>query len=534
MVFIHTIFQHLGSNRVNLTSVINDLPDNDSFLPRYLTVKLLDILAKSFPTANDDIPMNDFINSFKHPEYFNPLTSSVFWNEDYYSALNDNMEIIDDVDQYNRAPLIMSLAKEDFAFAAELVEKGANIYLEDKLILEIALLSILQRDSENLNRILENCTQDDLVWLGDYLSYLYSYAQGEARAPTERDVINPPLRHFGQVLDTLVYFNGLPSYYGFLSPSLEILLQHLSTFADEDILGSIYRSFALTFSTCDFHGNYPRAENAAPQLHEIIQQNITSNSVEPVILIGGWSGNALAIAFINNYLLLSNLGNAGDLEHGTYIYRINNPQEISIDFIDYYINGLSSAADPRKILNYISNFVDYEPVYKVEQSSLAIDNCIYVNPRIIIESLMLVLKAFQKHGGISQEILDEIRQGISISYKEFIDALYRSSTENLAVFMKSNDLLRNKRLECCSLALEYINQHYQDPNALPRCIELKNALEYVGLQDYYIQEIKDEARDAIQNQMIHEQELAAVEVIRQEQELLLQAANTPQASNGEA
>lgn len=518
---------------MSLISVINDLPDNDSFLPRYLTIKLLDILAKSFPTANDDVPMNDFTNSFKHPEYFNPLTSSVFWNEDYYSALNENMEIIDDVDQYNRAPLIMSLAKEDFAFAVELVEKGANIYLEDKLILEIALLSILQRDPENLNRILENCTEDDLVWIGDYVAYLYSYAQGEARTSTERDVINPPLRHFGQVLDTLVYFDGLPSYYGFLSPSLEILLQHLSTFAEEDILGSIYRSFALTFSTCNFHGNYPRSENAAAQLQEIIQQNITSSSVEPTILVGGWAGNALTIAFINNYLIFSNLGNAGDLEYGTYIYKINNPQEISVDFVDYFINGLAAAADPRIILNYISNFVDHNPIYKVEQSSLAIDNCIYVNPRIIIESLMLVLKTYKKHGGISQETLDEIRPGVAISYKEFIDSLYRSSTENLATFMRSNDLLRNKRLECCSLALEYINQHYQDPNALPRCIELKNALEYVGLQDYYLQDISDEARHAIQDQIIHDQELAAVEVIQQEQ-LMLQAAHTPQASNGEA
>ncbi len=517
---------------MDLVSVVNDLPDNDSFLPRYLTVQLLEILAKTFPTSIEEIPENAFFNDFKHPEFFNPVTSSIFWNQDYQSTLADNMELIDDVDQYNRAPLIMSLAKEDFSFANELLEKGANMYLEDKLILEIALLSILQRDPDNLSRILENCTEDELVWIGDYLAYLYTYAQGEARGPEDRDVINPPLRHFGQILDTLVYFNGLPSYYGFLSPSLDIMLQHLASFAEDDILGGIYRGLSQTYTACNFHGNYPRAENAAAQLHQVIQNNIAMSSDDPVILIGGWAGNAVAIAFINNTMLLSNLGSGGDLNYGTYVYSVNNPEAITVDFVSDFIHGLSAAADPSKIFTHISNFVNHQPIYKIEQSTIAIDNCIYVNPRIIIEGLMLVIKCHKKHGGISAENLDALRPQIAIDYKEFIDALYKSSTENLAVFMRSNDLLRNKRLECCSLALEYINQHYKDDNAISRCIELKNALEYVGLQDYYMREINEEAQHTIQNYIIHEQELAAIEVIQREQSQL-QEAPSSQASNGE-
>ena len=82
------------------------------------------------------------------------------------------------------------------------------------------------------------------------------------------DVLNPPLRHFGQVLDTLAYFNVL-SHYGFLSPSIEILATHLQLFTEDQIndankalFGTISAAYTNTNETCKFYGNLPTATDA--------------------------------------------------------------------------------------------------------------------------------------------------------------------------------------------------------------------------------------------------------------------------------
>ena len=70
------------------------------------------------------------------------------------------------------------------------------------------------------------------------------------------------------------------------------------------------------------------------------------------------------------------------------------------------------------------------------------------------------------------------------------------------------------------LTLEYINQHYSEPEALQRCIQLKNALEFVGLKDYYNLNVLPEAKEAIQRVIIEEQEITAIRVIELEYEML--------------
>ena len=94
--------------------------------------------------------------------------------------------------------------------------------------------------------------------------------------------------------------------------------------------------------------------------------------------------------------------------------------------------------------------------------------------------------------------------------------------------MRNHDLLQNKRIECCSLAIDYINQHYKDENSLSRCITLKNALEFVGLKNYYINNVTAEAQQAIRNLIIQEQEAIAIMVIEQEAAMI---ENENQAKN---
>ena len=64
--------------------------------------------------------------------------------------------------------------------------------------------------------------------------------------------------------------------------------------------------------------------------------------------------------------------------------------------------------------------------------------------------------------------------------------------------------------------MSHINQHYNNAEALERCIDLKNALEFVGLKNFYLSDVTKEAQAAILNMTIKEQEATAIKVIEEE------------------
>lgn len=518
-----------------ITAIVDTLPDTDSFLPRYLTVQLLQILAKTIqPIASKENPAisqqaKDFIAGIKKPDLFNPLTYSIFWRDMPEQALDKYTDPLDKLDQYSHSPLTMALTIEDFVLAAKLIDKGANVFLEDKLVLEIALISMMQRNPNTLEQILAGTAPDDRLWIKEYLDYLHGYVIGKpkGRITKKRDIINPPVRHFGQVLDTLVYFNGTPSYYGFLSPSLSILTAHLRIYTKEitdQALLTLFKPIADAFeffrTTSKLHGNLPTATNAAEELTKQINYNLASKNNNLTILAGGWAGNAIAIAFINKYLVLSNLGTGGGPQHGTKIFALKNSGTIAAADIDSFIRGLGNASAPQDILAILGDLVESKALFTINQPLNPIDNCIFVNPRAIVQGILLVLDCCQKNGSASTEQLTSLAPRAADLYKGYLNSLYMHSTEDLARFMRNHELLQNKRVECCSLALEYINQHYKDPDALKRCIDLKNALEFVGLKDYYIQNIHPDAKAAIQKVVIREQELTALQVIELEYAML--------------
>jgi hypothetical protein len=511
-------------------AVLDILPDNDSFLPRYQIVQLLAVLATT--PLNEPEPQSKlseqaekFIAGFKSHELFTPLTYSIFWRENIKEAVVDNKISLDTTDKYNRAPLTLALANEDFVLANELVQKGATLLLEDKLVLEIALTSMIQRDEIVIEKILAATADADINWVADYLDYLQSYVSGipDIKQMKYHEVLNPPFRHFGQVLDTLSYFNGLPSHYGFLSPSITNLTTHLKNYSKEivnaatqGLFSTIANAYVFSYQHCKFHGNLPTVPDAAKLLAAQINSNISNKSLNVVVVFGGWAGNSVTIAFINNILVFSNLGTGGNPNAGTKIFTISNPAAITEHFIDSFMRGLGNASSPTFILSQLAEIVDEKPLYTLPQSLNPIDNCIYVNPRAIIQGILLVLSAFTKSNPLTADSLAAVATAVSDMYKDYVDSLYKHSAVSLARFMRNHELLQNKRIECCSLAIDYINQHYKDENALPRCIELKNALEFVGLKSYYINKVEPEAQQAIRNLIIHEQEATAIKVIEQE------------------
>jgi hypothetical protein len=512
-------------------AIVDTMPDSDSFLPRYLTVQLLAILAevpaanKSQASAKTSKRAEDFIETFKKSDLFTPLTYSIFWRDNVEQELENNKALLNQTDQYNRAPLTIALANEDFILAHQLIEQGANLLLEDKLVLEIALTSMIQVNDNIIEQILTAAPEGDLAWIEEYLSHLNSNITGNVDPKTTKyhEVLNPPIRNYGQVLDTMSYFNGLPSYYGFLSPSIANLTMHLEEYTESlsmatevELFAPIAKAYNFTFNNCQFSGNFPTKSGIAATLAKQITDNIRNNSKNITVVFGGWAGNAVTIAFINNFLVFSNLGPGGDPNAGTKIYSIKNPEAITTEAIEIFINGLGMATSPVTILAMLADIVDSNPVYTLQQPLNPIDNCIFVNPRAIIEGILLVLSAYRKSEHITAETLAAQSGAVSNMYKSYVNSLHMHFTNELTRFMRNNELLQNKRIECCSLAIDYINQHYDDPAALERCIELKNALEFVGLKNFYINNISPDAKAAILNIMIQEQEATAIQVIEQE------------------
>lgn len=518
-----------------LTVIVDSIPDGDSFLPRYLSAQLISILAKALvsstatPKVNYSTQATKFINESKSLDLFTPLTKSIFWRDNPEETLDKYTGSIDQLDKYNRSALTIALASENFILADKLLTKGATVYLEDKIVLEIALTSIIQRDPTTITKIMALVTEpNDKAWVQNYLDYLNAYISGntKGRSRQVRDVINPTVRHFGQILDTLVYFNGTPSHYGFLSPSLEVLTKHLRTYVEslqnpeeKSLFATVARAYEKTDQACKFHGNLPSIPNAAEAISAQILSNIKINSKDVTVVFGGWAGNSIAIAFINKIMVVSNLGTGGDPEQGTKIYSITNTEAITPQVMHSFICGLGTAAAPEAILAILGDMIDSKPLFVINQALNPIDNCIFVNPRAIIQGVLLVLIALQK-GNATAETLAAAASKAAATYLLYVNDLYKSSTSDLSNFMRNHELLKNKRIECCSLALEYINQHYLEPDALPRCIDLKNALEFVGLREYYINNISPDAKLKIQSHVIHEQELTAIQVIQKEAEIL--------------
>ena len=81
------------------------------------------------------------------------------------------------------------------------------------------------------------------------------------------------------------------------------------------------------------------------------------------VLFGGWAGNSVALAFINNTVVFSNLGIGGSPEAGTKIYTVNNQAGINAIMIgETLISGLGNATSPVEILALLGK-VDPKPLY---------------------------------------------------------------------------------------------------------------------------------------------------------------------------
>lgn len=505
-------------------------PFNDSFLPRYLTVHLLKILADTLekPTITkecvDLIKSNaKFIKNFKHKDLFTPFTYSIFWREDTNDLLSKYKATLDKPDKYNCTALTLAIANEDFALACQLLNKGATLRVEDKLVLEIALISIMQRNEHFTTKIFSQKNNLE-SWVLEYLEYLHSYIKegSTKKIFNYHEVMNLPIRTFGQALDTETFFNGMPSHFGFLGPAIDTLTTHLNSYTNsindevtKDIFTKVTAAFTSTKNTCKYLGNIVTANDAAQILADKIINNINNDHNDATILFGGWAGNAVTIACVNKILIYSNLGIGGDQDATTKFFAIINPQNINAQMVNTFINGLGYAKAAEEILALLGNIVEAEPLFSIKQTAMAIDNCVFINPRAIVQGILLALAASEKNKTIELKNLTAVAANTDTLYSAYLEALHKQSAMDLAKVMRNKKLSPNMRIECCALALDYINQHYANPDTLLCCIELKNALEFVGLGGFYTNMVNLQAKQTIQTAMIHTQEQTAVQVAAQ-------------------
>lgn len=510
---------------------INLQQEGKRFLPRYLAIQLIELIANTVPTEDNaedkqSKKAKSFIKKYKELSegLFTDITSKIFWREPITELAEYDILILNDPDKYMSTPLNIALANEDFALAHNLIQAGAELYLDDKVVLEITLFNMLQRNPDLLSQIISNTTEDNREWVNEYLEFLSEYLNN---APSNesimfRDVFSPPIRIFGQVLETPTYFDGTPSYYGFLGPSLDILSKHL-TYHTNDLSGtpelqevfkSISDSYNQLFSKANYFANLPKNNGIA----EFLLKRYHENQV--VLILGGWAGNAVTLALYKKYLIMTNLGPGGDPNAGTKIYNIEDPEAINLESLTVFTSGLVGGISPELYLSYVAEIVSPTPAHLIEQSLTPIDNCIFANPRAIIQGMLQVLLA-EKYE-LPQKEISSLDQEVKQFYKNYTNSLHLYSSADLVSFMRNNLMLRHNRIECCSLALEYINTHCdpEDDSSVALCIHLRNALEFVGLGAYFNHHTSPEIKAAMQRITISEQERTAVDVIHKEQQSL--------------
>lgn len=516
-----------------ISCTVEQLPDNDAFLSRDHTRKLLEILAAAIPVSNslrpDDATHTDstLLKHFKETAVFNELTGSIFWRHNVMQNLEKNIELLNTPDQYMRSALNIAISNEDFTLSTMLVNKGAILMLADKLVLEITLTSILQRDSNAFDRIISYAPSEHAAWVTKYLSYIKDHAQqSDAQLLRKlRDLFAPPIRHFGQILDTLAIFDGVPSYYGYIAPSLNAIIDNLNKFVSElpddnetkQIFTTISDGMKECAESCKFIGNIATNENCSTRLQTKISRNINSLEHQLVMLCGGFAGNCVNIAYVDRYLIYTNYGIGGNPNSGIQIYEIEHPENITVERINRFINGLGYAQDPNAIIADLETIINPTPIYILQGSVPPNDNCILLNSRACIQGIILLLHSIYNNKPITADGLKESEPMCQELYQQFVLTMKKNTSSELVEFIRNPELFRNNRLQCCSLAVRYINQHFEDKNSVATCIELKNALEFVGLKDYLYSNLHPEAYKNILEYTIRQQELTALQVISLEQ-----------------
>jgi len=453
------------------------------YVSEELFLELINVFAKVIPSSSKMILDKDeqkFLHDFnKNENLFNILTKSIFWENNLTNELVvANKELINAVDEYYNYPLKIAIVLEKYQYAMILLNYGAKVYIEDKIILEINIVNMLQRGDYVFESILPHISEENSHEAQVYFSYLMVSLSGAKTMYNfyYRDVINPPTREFGQQLDTISYYHETPSYYGFYGSSLVTLSDHLVHFARTSkdlIMRKIAKAFVHAQNVCKITANYPLKYQYAENLLEAIKDAF--NSDDKIALIpGGWPGTSVTLAVVGKQLVLANVGTLANKinkdEAVILVLPIRNIDNLTVEFIEQWVTGLACGKEPAKIIASIGKFSDYRDKYDLTMPSSPIDNCICANTKAAMMGIIYLL--------VGQDL-----NRAKILFKDYQNSLHDFTVNKMIAQLRNPLILLDHKYECCTLAVSYINSNYRntDEEVIKRIVSLYDALQYIGL-----------------------------------------------------
>jgi hypothetical protein len=452
------------------------------YVSELLFKELINVFAQNLPKKQyqlSEVEQN-FLNFFKSKhDKFNVLTKAIFWDNNLsVELIAANAEFVNQYDKYLNYPLKLSIILEKYQYAQLLLANGAKIFIEDKIVLEINIINMLQRGESLMQSILPHISASNADEARQYIYYLMSSLKGIKSLYNfyYRDVMNPPIREFGQQLETISFYQETPSYYGLFGSSFVNISDHLVYFArhsNNKIIKKIAKIFVATQNICNIIGNYPVKDGYASNVLENVL-NAYHSKDEVALIPGGWPGTSIALAVIGSELVFANLGTLSEGTQDNHakilIFPINDIAKLDADFIEQWVTGLASGVEPAKIIASLGCFSSYDANSQLELPASPIDNCVCSNTQAAIMGIIYLLSG--KELAAAQELFQQYQNSLhDFTVKKMIEQL-----RNPAIFL-------DHKYECCTMAIAYINSNYRskDHDVLNRLVILHSALQYIGL-----------------------------------------------------
>lgn|GEM_PF-4248666 len=503
----------------------------DHLINSNLAIAIIKILAEILPDPYLQLPtqLNEFAQNYpRHEKLFSPVTYAIYWNSpNFTQILADNQKYLEHVDGYTNTPLNLALQLERFTIADNLIEAGAKLFFEDRVMLEIAILNIYMRDFELINKIMKNLDNFFIIEFIKFLDLVESSINNKKAAYkfAYRDLINAPINRFGNAINAVIFHAGTSSLHGYISTSVIITSSLLLNFVKQNTsfnqsFKDIAKGLTKSQKIFEFNANLPTNENSSEKIYHLIQENSYKEN-QVVFLLGGWAGAGVSLVLVGKKLIYTHLGTAADrtqeMDVAINIYTLTASEfaKITPEFIKSWSQGLSHGKAPMLAWHQLSQILS-QTCQKIYMRMVPIDNAIYANLNASIFAALFLL---------NQEDIAKAKEAMQ-NFKEYcIDA----SIEEIIKQLKNPKVLRDYKIECANAAVSYINLNYfhATPQILLRCTKLAYTLEYLGLQPLMQLTLDPTAVQQINNFIQQTQNKEAVEVIyKQYQQLGITPKNS--------
>lgn len=269
------------------------------------------------------------------------------------------------------------------------------------------------------------------------------------------------VKNFGLVLGIdMISIDGTLSLWGHIGPTYQIMTDEVNYFAsihpDQRNFQDISEAFHFSNTASAFEKSISiRAPEASQELYERIQSGkLTTIPVS-------CQGHMMGLSYVpdgpgltSGFLIYTNRGTGAKGDCCTKIFRIDNSEKITPQFIHNMLQGLHSDTVYEAILSQIIAVTENKPpMYRLAHSPQKRENCSIANPRSNIQGILLCQKAILV-GGFDQLSSADL-ESVKKEYKQFTFMMRLKKVNELAIKLKKNPFDSDLRV----LASNYLEQH---------------------------------------------------------------------------